>query len=126
MHGCVPVPFFIRQVRLSERLHTKHPRMPSFPNPIATSNLRLSDVPEEHADWQEISRFALTYDQKEGDPYSIKDQSFDLITADTDLVSLRSRLFFEQRRWNHYGRHPDTVAMENIRKLVFFIREKLK
>ncbi len=100
--------------------------MPSFPTRIPSASLKLSDVPDEHAEWREISLFALSFDPAESDPYAIKDQSFDLITADTDLVALRSRLFFEQRRWNHYGRHPDTAALENIRRLVRLIRSKLE
>jgi hypothetical protein len=99
--------------------------MTSFPPHIATSDLRLSDVPETSTDWHVIGRFALTFNPTECDPYSIKDQSFDAITPDTDLVHLRSRLFLEQRRWNHFGRDPDTVAIEGVRKIISLIKNKL-
>jgi hypothetical protein len=100
--------------------------MPIFPIRITTNDLQLPDVPEESADWHVIGRFALTFDPKEADPYSIKEQSFEAMTPDTDLVHLRSRLFLEQRRWNHFGREPDATAMEGVRKLVSLIRTKLK
>lgn len=99
--------------------------MPSFPAHITTSDLKLSDVPDESADWRVIGRFALTFDPKEIDPYSIKEQSFDSMTPDTDLAHLRSRLFLEQRRWNHFGREPDATAMEGVKKIVSLIKEKL-
>jgi hypothetical protein len=99
--------------------------MPSFPTRIATSDLKLSDVPEESADWHVIGRFALTFDPKEVDPYSIKEQSFDAMTPNTDLVHLRSRLFLEQRRWNHFGREPDAPAIEGVRKILSLIKVKL-
>jgi len=99
--------------------------MASFPEHIATSDLKLSDVPETSADWHVIGRFALTFNPKESDPHSIKDQSFDAMTTDTDLVHLRSRLFLEQRRWNHFGRDPDAVATEGVRKIISLIKNKL-
>jgi hypothetical protein len=99
--------------------------MPSFPERVSTKDLKLSDVPVESSDWNVIARFALTFDPKESDPYTIKDQSFDAMTSDSDLVHLRSRLFLEQRRWNHFGREPDQVAFEGIRNILSFIRAKL-
>jgi len=72
-----------------------------------------------------IGRFALTFDPKEADPYSIKEQSFDAMTPATDLVHLRSRIFLEQRRWNHFGREPDAAAIEGVRKIISLIKDKL-
>lgn len=100
--------------------------MASFPTQIATSDLKLSDVPEASADWHTIGHFALTFDPKEADPYSIKEQSFEAITQDTDLVHLRSRLFLEQRRWNHFGRDPDAATIEGVQKIMSLIKVKLK
>ena len=99
--------------------------MASFPAHIATSDLKPSDVPELSADWHTIGRFALTFDPKEADPYSIKEQSFDAMTPDTDLVHLRSRLFLEQRRWNHFGREPDAAAIEGVQRVISLIKNKL-
>ena len=99
--------------------------MPKFPIRITTNDLKLSDLPEEIADWHVIGRFALTFDPQEADPYSMKEQSFEAMTPDTDLVHLRSRLFLEQRRWNHYGREPDAAAMAGVRKIISLIKAKL-
>jgi hypothetical protein len=99
--------------------------MPSFSAHIKTSDLTLPHVPTESDDWHVIGRFALTFDPKEADPYSIADQSFDAMAPDTELVHLRARLFLEQRRWNHFGREPDTAAMAGIRKILSLIRMKL-
>ncbi len=41
------------------------------------------------------------------------------------LAELRTCLFFEQRRWRHYGENPDEVALSEIRKLVDAIRERV-
>jgi hypothetical protein len=38
---------------------------------------------------------------------------------------LRTCLFFEQRRWRHFGDEPDEEAMEYIRSVVQKIRAKL-
>jgi hypothetical protein len=99
--------------------------MSSFPIRIATKDLKDSDVPEVSSDWYNLGRFALTFDPKEMDPYSIKEQDFNAMNPDTDLVHLRSRLFLEQRRWNHFGCVPDTVAMDGVRKIISLIKDKL-
>ena len=99
--------------------------MPTFPAHIPTKEIRASDVPEIFTAWNEIGRFALTFDPNESDPYAIKDQSFDVMTSATDLVELRARLFLEQRRWNHFGRVPDEAAMAGVRKILALIKVKL-
>jgi hypothetical protein len=42
-----------------------------------------------------------------------------------ELAELRNCLFFEPRRWNHYGHAPDEEAMKSIRRLVAQIRAKV-
>lgn len=41
------------------------------------------------------------------------------------LIDLRTSLFFEQRRWRHFGYEPDRSAMEYIQALVAAIRQKI-
>ncbi len=40
------------------------------------------------------------------------------------LDDLRTCLFFEQRRWRHFDRHPDEKSMTYIRALVEAVRGK--
>lgn len=40
-----------------------------------------------------------------------------------DLSVLRACLFYEQRRWRHFGDYPDPAAQEYQRALVSGIRE---
>lgn len=100
--------------------------MLSFPIHIPTNDLKLSDVPEENSDWHTISRFALTFDPKESDSCPINDDDSEALTSNTDLVRLRSSLFSEQRRWNHFGHKPDVSAMQGIQKIISLIKDKLK
>lgn len=98
----------------------------TFPARIYTKNLKMSDVPGEHASWKEITTFALTFDPKERDPYHLPDRNLQLLTNATGLIELRAYLFFEQRRWNHFGRMPDDQTMEGIKHLISLIREMTK
>ena len=41
------------------------------------------------------------------------------------LTNLRTCLFFEQRRWRHFGEEPDSSSMEYIHGIVEKIRIKL-
>jgi hypothetical protein len=99
--------------------------MRKFPILIPTESLALSDVPAESASWPAIGTFALTFDPAEDDPYHLKQQDLATLSASSSLVQLRSHLFLEQRRWNHFGREPDAVAMSAIRRIVSLIRAKL-
>ena len=99
--------------------------MRKFPTLIPTNNLTLPDVPEESAPWSIIGSFALTFDLAENDPYHLKDQDLTKLSTGGSLVQLRSHLFLEQRRWNHFGREPDAAAMLAIRRIVALIRAKL-
>jgi hypothetical protein len=98
--------------------------MSKFPVRIPTSNLELSDVPDEPALWQTIGTFALTFDPAEKDPYYLAQDSTTL-SVSSSLVDLRAHLFLGQRRWNHFGRKPDAAAMSEIMRIVSLIRTKL-
>jgi hypothetical protein len=92
---------------------------------ISNVDLRLSMIPAADADWGEISKFALTLDGYAA--YGSFDACADLANRGTpqSLLELRSSLFFEQRKWRHFGREPDREALDNIRSLVERIRSKV-
>ena len=58
---------------------------------------------------------ALTFDPVESDPYHLKVQDLVALPAACSLVKLRAYLFLEQRRWNHFGRKPDSNTTSAIR-----------
>ena len=89
---------------------------------IVNKDLMLSNIPNPDASWDEIEEFALTFDG-----YNVWG-SFDRCAeiANTrsheSLSDLRTCLFFEQRRWRHFGENPDEETMVYIRGLVEEIR----
>ena len=100
--------------------------MSHFPVTIASTELRLSDVPEGSAHWPQIEQFALTFDWRRGyQHYELEDQDLSKLGSSSSLEELRSRLFFEQRRWNEFGRKPDALAMQQIRRMLEIIRSKV-
>ena len=87
--------------------------------------LALEEIPLPDADWDEIGAFALTFDGYEH--HGSFDKCADIANGrqhDT-LVDLRTCLFFEQRRWRHFGDGPTGDALEYIRELVRSIRNKV-
>lgn len=44
--------------------------------------------------------------------------------GECSIDELRTALFFEQRRWRHYGANPDQDAMNYISSLIEVIRSK--
>lgn len=89
---------------------------------IPNEHLRTGDVPPPEAGWREIGEFALTFDGYER--WGSFDACAEVAHArrhDT-LDDLRTCLFFEQRRWRHFGEAPDRDAMAYVRELVEKIR----
>lgn len=90
---------------------------------IANKDLKPADLPKGLRNWGE---FALTFDG-----YLVHG-SFEACAkianrkAPNTLTEYRTCLFFEQRRWRHFGVEPEGEALVYIRSLVAGIRAKLK
>lgn len=85
--------------------------------------LRLADIPPSDADWNTIQRFALTFNAYEFHGSSEKCEQIANARRAETLIELRTCLFFEQRRWRHFGEEPDAEAMHYIRGLLDKIRK---
>ena len=91
---------------------------------ISTSALKLKHVPQEMASWRDISVFALSFDPNEMGDYGTKVGDLKNSGPDSSLMELRAHLYVEQRRWHHFGEIPDKVTMQQIRKIIKWIRYK--
>lgn len=90
---------------------------------IPNADLTPADIPPPDAGWFEIGNFALTFNG-----YKISgDQCAEIANAQRhdSLTDLRTCLFFEQRRWRHFGQEPEGKALEYIRGVVEKIRERV-
>lgn len=98
---------------------------------ISNTVLKLDSLPQSRADWPEINKFAHTFNgyehwgsfEKCGE---IANQILEEYKASgelsANLTELRTCLFFEARRWRHYGYDPDDEAKGYIHALVEAIR----
>ena len=92
---------------------------------ISNELLLHAQIPTPRATWEQIAQFALTFD---GYRELGQQRLARLANAapdgklPTDLTHLRGVLFFERRRWRHYGEAPDRKAMRHIRAIVRRIR----
>lgn len=92
---------------------------------LSNEQLRVEDVPPPDADWAAISTFALSFDG-----YAVQgsfERCAEIANArrSESLNDLRTCLFFEQRRWRHFGETPDAEAIIYIRGIVEQIRQLL-
>lgn len=101
---------------------------------IESLDLAEQDVPAPGAGWYRIAEFALTFDGygywgsfgKCADIANRYAEAYANQQALPDsLTELRTCLFFEQRRYHHYGWSPDEVAIRYIRALIEGIRRKV-
>lgn len=89
---------------------------------IPSRDLKPTDIPGPHAHWDTIGEFALTFDGYEAYGFEGCARLANGEQAPVTLNDYRAALFFEQRRWRHFGYEPDERAMEAIRALVEKIR----
>jgi hypothetical protein len=85
---------------------------------IENAALTTGDVPSRDADWDTISQFALTFDGY--GCWGSFDKCAEIANARSheSLTELRTCLFFEQRRWRHFGQGPDADEMKYVRELI--------
>jgi hypothetical protein len=91
------------------------------------SNKKLSPchIPAARANWNTVSKFALTFDgYKVWGSFHACAEIANARRHDT-LTDLRTCLFFEQRRWRHFAEAPDRKAMRYVRNLIELIRERV-
>lgn len=128
----LPTALALRWVRSLERRPT--------PSRIALAGregqrLTPRDVPSQGAEWSTINRFARSIDGYErcgsfeacariGN--GVRDRFRRTAELPADLFELRIALFFEQRRFHHFGEEPKGGDMEYIRRLVAAIRREVR
>lgn len=94
-----------------------------LPDPIPNELLTLARVPLPSAPWEEIEIFALTFNGYGENGSNEKCAEIANQRIHNSLSDLRTCLFFEQRRWHHFGEAPDDEAMAYIRDVVSKIRD---
>lgn len=99
---------------------------------ISNEALTEADIPWESGDWGEIGEFALTFDAY--DYWGSFEKCADIANDSADLwqkggvvpaslTELRTCLFFEQRRWRHFGYEPDERTLKYVKTLVSAIHD---
>lgn len=89
---------------------------------ISNADLTLEIVPEPDAAFDRISKFAASFDGYR--QWGSFEKCAEIANAERHdtLTNLRTCLFFEWRRWHHFGDEPDADAQEQWRGLVREIR----
>ena len=83
-------------------------------------------VPADDAPWSEVARFARTFNAYDfHGSFAAVGEIANQRRCNT-LVDLRTCLFFEQRRWNHFGTEPDSEAFAYIQSIVREIRQRVE
>jgi hypothetical protein len=92
---------------------------------IANIDLSESNVPTREASFALIFEFALSFDGYEF--WGSEDRSGQIANdrCHHTLCELRTCLFFEQRRYRHFGEYPQGEDAEYVRGLVSKIRDKV-
>ena len=89
---------------------------------ILNKDLQLSQIPAPESDYSEIEKFALTFNG-----YEVPNCADIANTRSAkSLTELRAALFFEQRRYRHFGSKPTGEDLHYIRTLVKRIRDRVE
>jgi hypothetical protein len=87
---------------------------------MSNSDLRSDMVPTRGASWAEVDEFALSYDGYAhwSDVAELANRGLHRFTRDRSLPGsldeLRGCLFYEQRRWHHFGEEPHGRGAEYV------------
>ncbi len=92
---------------------------------IPDDQLRDKDIPSPNADWDAIQQFALTFDAYHHWGSFEKCAEIANSRKASTLTELRTCLFFEQRRWRHFGNAPEGKRLAYIHGLVEGIRSRV-
>ncbi len=89
---------------------------------IPNDQLRLADIPADDADLDDLIRFAHTFNGY--DAFGGFHACADIANAGdhSSLSHLRACLFFEARRWRHFGDDPSPESLAYWHELVGKIR----
>jgi hypothetical protein len=96
---------------------------------IPNHTLQEEHLPRSGARWERIVPFASTFAPYEHDGFKAAAAVANEKAApptDWSLSDLRAALFFEYRRYNHFGYGPDAVAMVHIHAVVEEIRQRIQ
>lgn len=93
---------------------------------ISNQRLAVKQIPGPSANVEALMRFALTFSGYEHcGSFEACAEVANTRKHDT-LSHLRACLYFEQRRWHHFGDTPDEEALAYWRALVEKIRAKVQ
>ena len=93
-------------------------------NAVANGRLHVELVPDRTAPWEAVEEFALTYDGYAywSDVVELAGRALRRWTRDGTLPDgideLRACLFFEERRWHHFGEEPHGRAARYVGALL--------
>lgn len=96
------------------------------PKQIPNRELLLDKMPSSISTWAAIQSFALTFNgydafNTEAHPEGCGDLANSRQAK--SLTELRASLFFEQRRWRHFGESPEGLDLIYIQSLLWRIRQ---
>ena len=100
--------------------------MRPFGKPIIPSEkLARDDVPVAKAQWREIIEFSATFDIQSELPQGTSVSGVDSVGPESSVSELRCALYVEWRRYNHFGHYPEDQVLQQARRVLAWIREKL-
>lgn len=96
------------------------------PSHIPTASLEMDEIPSAEANLDDLIKFAHTFDGYQR--WGSFERCAEIGNAQdhTSIDKLRTCLFFEARRWRHFGDDPDDEALEYWRTLIAAIRERIE
>lgn len=92
---------------------------------ISTAKLEVKHLPPDDASVDVLIQFAHTFDGYARWGSSAKCAEIANAPDHSTIDALRTCLFFEARRWRHFGETPDDDALQYWKSLVVSIRERI-
>ena len=85
--------------------------------------MKPSDIPANFESWSSIVEFAATFDPRKE---SVSVKGIDILTPDSTVAERRAALFFEYRRYNHFGYPPSDETERKCVSVIESIRTEIQ
>ncbi|WP_157772444.1 hypothetical protein [Lacunisphaera limnophila] len=86
--------------------------------------MSAADIPVRFKDWSAIIQFAATFYPQVEIPAGSKIRGIADITPGSSILDIRAALFFEYRRYNHFGFLPPEDVQKQCLEGIELLRSK--
>ena len=98
--------------------------MKTLPTAIPSDKLKATDIPSKFSSWSDIVEFVTTFDPRSEIHDGAAIKGIADVTEASTVREIRAALFFEYRRYNHFGYEPEPTVFKAALDAIAILKSK--